>query len=165
MIPRPPASALPGNLLEIQLFSWLQIYSIRKGGEVWNTATCVLTSLLGDFKFENHHGNEVSCDSLPKILLILPAVNLSPNDPTCQKPPSPSAHSNLVWPPHPESFAVFFTWPPLNPLQGILPLVLHLAGPFSMSPLAVPPVLACNSVLHVAGNELILLIQVDLLYL
>ena len=73
-----------------------------------------------------------------------PPMNLSSHYPTRQRLSSLPAHSNPVWPPSPESFATFFTDPPLNP---------QLCWTLFWEPLAVHPVLVCILCdLHVTCN-------------
>lgn len=73
MLPGPPASGLPGDLLEMQILRSIQwgrggFRSIQwgRGGGVWNPATCVLTSPAGDSEYEIHCCCHVTCNSLPK---------------------------------------------------------------------------------------------------
>lgn len=72
MLSGPPASGLPRDLLEMQILRSIQWgrggfrFIQRRGGRVWNPATCVLTSPAGDSEYEIHCCGHVTCNSLPK---------------------------------------------------------------------------------------------------
>lgn len=160
MLPGPPASGLPGDLLEMQILRSIQwgrggFRSIqwRRGGGVWNTATCVLTSPAGDSEYEIHCCCHVTCNRLPKTRhpwICLHTIPLGRDYPLflpIQILCGLQAPSHLL----PSSLTLH--WIPSS------------AGPFSGSPWQFILYWSVSSVTCMWHVILHFLIQVDLLYL
>ena len=140
MFPGPPASGLPGNLLEMQILRSIQW---GRGGGVWNPAICVLTSRAGDSEYEIHCCCHVTCISLPKTChpwICLHTIPLGRDYPLflpIQILYGLQASSHLL----PSSLSLH--WIPSSALIWTL----------FREPLAVHPVLVCILYdLHVTGN-------------